>query len=149
MSPMRSLCLPALMLVAFVGCDSSSSTTAPAPSDSQKLPPYPGPGAKGPLKPEDAKPAEKKADAAPAKPLDVAGTKLSDGEIAEISKIESEADRKIALEQKLCPVSGEHLGSMDKPVKVMVKDQAVFVCCGGCKKDVETKPAEALAKLGK
>ncbi len=144
MRPTRKYRLAALMLAAaLVGCDSSTAPTT-APADSQKLPPYPS------GKPGEAKPADKKAaDAKPAKPLDVTGTKLSDDEIKEISKIEPEADRKIALEQKLCPVSGEHLGSMDKPVKVMLKDQAVFVCCGGCKKDAEAKPAEALAKLGK
>jgi hypothetical protein len=137
------------MLAAVVGCDSSSSTT-PAPAESQKLPPYPGPGAKGPLKPEDVKPEQKKAaDAKPAKPLDVAGTKLSDDEIKEISKIEPEAERKIALEQKLCPSSGDHLGSMETPVKVTIKGQTVFLCCAGCKKEAEAKPDEMLAKLGK
>jgi hypothetical protein len=142
MRPIRTHRLAVLMLAAaLVGCDSSPAP-APAPAGPQNTPSSPAaPG---------AKPAEtKSADAKPVKPLDVAGTKLSDDEIKEISKIEPENDRKIALEQKLCPISGDHLGSMETPVKVTLKDQAVFLCCAGCKKDAEAKPAEALAKLGK
>ncbi len=154
MNPIRTSWLPALALAAAIaGCDDSSTPPAgtPAPADTQKLPPYPGPGTKpGPLKPGEAPPAAKKsADATPAKPFDVAGAQLSDKQIAAIGKIEPEADRKIALEQKLCPMTGAHLGSMGKPVKVMLKDQAVFLCCDGCEDDAKAKPAEALAKLGK
>jgi hypothetical protein len=147
MSLTRTSRLAGLMLAAaLVGCDSSPSAT-PAPPGSKDMPNYPStPGAK----PGDATPSDKKAaDAKPAKPFDVAGTQLSDKEIAAISKIESEPDRKIALEQKLCPMTGAHLGSMGKPAKVMLKDQAVFLCCEGCEEDAKAKPAEALAKLGK
>jgi hypothetical protein len=140
MSPMRRSCLAVLMLTALIGCD---STPAPAPAE-------PGKVAPNPSQTGEAKPAEtKSAGATPVKALDVAGTKLSDDEIKEISKIEPEAERKIALEQKLCPSSGEHLGSMETPVKVTLKGQTVFLCCGGCKKEAEAKPDEMLAKLGK
>ena len=52
-------------------------------------------------------------------------------------------DRKLAASQKFCPVLTEsRLGSMGVPIKVMVKDQPVFVCCGGCTKQA-TKEADA------
>src|SRR5262245_11078447 len=46
-------------------------------------------------------------------------------------------DRKLAEEQKYCAVADtSRLGSMGAPVKIMVKEQPVFLCCGGCKKSV-------------
>jgi hypothetical protein len=112
MNPIRTAHWAALALAAaLVGCDSST-----APSSSPSSTPAPSPGGGPPPPGKAAKPAEgKKAEAAPAKPLDVAGTKLSDKEILAIEKIEPEGDRKIALEQKLCPMTGAHLGSMGKP----------------------------------
>jgi hypothetical protein len=145
MNPIRIARLAALALaVAFVGCDNP-----PAPTPSPAPAPGPGPNPT-PAPAPDAKPAEtKSAEAKAGKPLDIAGAKLNDDEIKEINKIEPEADRKVALEQKLCPVSGEHLGSMEVPIKLTLKGQTVYICCGGCKKEAEAKPDEALAKLGK
>ena len=140
MNPIRTSRWVTLALAAaLVGCDSAPS---PAP------PPTPAPGTGPAAKPAENKAAEVKP-AEPAKKLDIAGAKLLDEEIAEIKKIEPEADQKLAMEQKLCPVSGDHLGSMEKPIKVTLKGQTVFLCCGGCKKDAEAKPAETLAKLGR
>ncbi len=51
--------------------------------------------------------------------------------------------------QKLCPVTGEPLGSMGAPVRVAVGGRAVFVCCKGCTKPLLRSPAEYLAKLPK
>ena len=34
--------------------------------------------------------------------------------------------------QKICPVSGNPLGSMGTPTKVRVGDEEVFLCCQGC-----------------
>ncbi|HEY2157065.1 MAG TPA: hypothetical protein VGH33_15660, partial [Isosphaeraceae bacterium] len=78
----------------------------------------------------------------------IAGAKLSEKELANVNKLD-EADRKLALEQKLCPMSGAHLGAMGKPVKVTLKDQAVFLCCDSCEEDAKAKPDETLAKLGR
>ena len=130
--------------------DAAPAPTVP-PAERADYPKAPTkPGVQPPTKPAEAKPADTKSAAAkPAKSLDVAGTKLTDDEIKEISKIEPEADRKIALEQKLCPMSGDHLGSMEEPIKVTLKGQSVFLCCGGCKKGAEADPAGTLAKLGK
>jgi YHS domain-containing protein len=61
----------------------------------------------------------------------------------------SEADRALALKQKVCPVSGELLGSMGKPFKVTVKGQTFFLCCDGCQDDLKKDPDKYLAKLKK
>lgn len=64
-------------------------------------------------------------------------------------------DRKLAEEQKTCPVTGEALGSMGVPPKLTLKDQTVFLCCASCKKKAESDPdktlkavADAKAKSG-
>ncbi len=58
----------------------------------------------------------------------------------------SPADRKLAASQKFCPILTEsRLGSMGVPIKVMVKDQLVFVCCNGCTKQA-AKEADATLK---
>ncbi len=59
----------------------------------------------------------------------------------------SEADRALAVKQKLCPVSDEPLGSMGKPVKMEIKGRTVFLCCGGCEEDLKKDPDKYLAKL--
>ena len=59
----------------------------------------------------------------------------------------SAEDQVLADKQKVCPVGGEPLGSMGTPVKMMVGDRAVFLCCEGCRGAVESDPAKYLAKL--
>jgi|GEM_PF-677980 len=44
-----------------------------------------------------------------------------------------ESDRVRALAQKVCPVSGNALGSTGTPQKVRVGELDVFLCCEGCK----------------
>src|SRR5205085_434526 len=44
----------------------------------------------------------------------------------------STADRALAIEQKLCPVTGKPLGSMGTPPRVVVAGKTVFLCCKGC-----------------
>lgn len=41
---------------------------------------------------------------------------------------------------KTCPVSGEKLGEMGKPVVFTYKDQEVKLCCKSCKKDFDKTP---------
>lgn len=43
-----------------------------------------------------------------------------------------------------CPVSGEKLGEMGKPVTFTCQDQEVKLCCKGCKKDFDKDPAKYL-----
>jgi hypothetical protein len=61
----------------------------------------------------------------------------------------STEDRALAVKQKICPVSGEKLGSMGAPKKVDVKGRAVFICCDGCREQLLAKPDEYLAKIDK
>lgn len=73
------------------------------------------------------------------------------GEEAEIrdnlAKLSPE-DRKLAEAQKFCVVQDKNrLGSMGKPIKVMVKDQPVFLCCEHCRKKALADPDKTLAKV--
>jgi hypothetical protein len=59
-------------------------------------------------------------------------------------------DRKLAQEQKYCAVQSEsRLGSMSKPVKVMIEDQPVFLCCKHCEKHAKADPDKTLATVKK
>jgi hypothetical protein len=76
-------------------------------------------------------------------------TAAESGELAELP----EADRELAAAQRICPVSGEPLGSMGTPIKITVGDRSLFVCCSGCEEEARknfdqlyvkaTSPAEA------
>lgn len=57
------------------------------------------------------------------------------------------ADRPLALQQKICPVTDKPLGSMGTPGKVQVEGATVFVCCEGCGPAIEANPKKYLAKL--
>ena len=59
----------------------------------------------------------------------------------------SAADRPLAEAQKLCPISGKPLGSMDVPTKVMLQGEPVFLCCDGCDGRATADPAKTLEKL--
>lgn len=48
-----------------------------------------------------------------------------------------------------CVVSNEKLGSMGKPVDLVVGNRLLRLCCGGCKKAVLSNPQKYLAKLDK
>jgi hypothetical protein len=56
-------------------------------------------------------------------------------------------DATLAAAQQVCPVSGEPLGSMGKPIKVELQGEAVFICCEGCEETLKANPDEYLAKL--
>ena len=59
----------------------------------------------------------------------------------------SEEDRKSAMKQHFCPVSGEMLGTMGEPEKVEVQGKQVWICCDGCKDKLLADPDKYLAKL--
>lgn len=67
--------------------------------------------------------------------------------LAAAKEANKETDKKLIEKQKICPVTGEPLGSMGKPVKVVVKNQTVFLCCAGCKKKLLADPDKYLKKL--
>jgi len=59
-------------------------------------------------------------------------------------------DRQLAESQKYCPVMPEVLlGEMGPPVKTMLDDHAVMVCCKGCAKAAEKDPQATLSALAK
>jgi Cu(I)/Ag(I) efflux system membrane fusion protein len=96
--------------------------------------------------PETIKPA------APAKTDEVmnAPGKGADAKIqAALAKLSVE-DRKLAESQNLCPVlETSRLGSMGKPVKIMVDGKPVFLCCEACREDALANPKETLDKINK
>jgi RND family efflux transporter MFP subunit len=59
----------------------------------------------------------------------------------------SPADRALAETQGVCPITGEPLGSMGKPSKVLANGLTIFTCCKGCDKDVLADPEAARKKL--
>jgi hypothetical protein len=61
----------------------------------------------------------------------------------------SDADRKAAVAQKLCPVTEERLGSMGLPIKVVADDQSFFICCESCKDDAMDRFDELYVKAHK
>lgn len=60
----------------------------------------------------------------------------------------SEDDTMIAR-QKLCPVTDEPLGSMGRPVKLIVDGRPVFVCCKGCEGELRSDAKKYMAKVPK
>jgi membrane fusion protein, copper/silver efflux system len=58
------------------------------------------------------------------------------------------ADRVLAETQKFCPVlEGSRLGSMGKPIKLVLNGQPVFVCCKSCVKEAQEDPAKILRRV--
>jgi len=60
-----------------------------------------------------------------------------------------ESDRPRIARQQVCPVTGGRLGSMGTPVKVLVGDQPLYLCCKGCVGKVAENPDRYLAKAAK
>lgn len=54
------------------------------------------------------------------------------------------SEQRAALRQKTCPVNGEPLGSMGKPIRVDVAGRSVYVCCAGCVNAVRRNPQKYL-----
>ena len=56
-------------------------------------------------------------------------------------------DRRIAEAQRTCPIRGTRLGSMGRPLKVLLKDQPVFLCCPDCEGDAKADTDKTLATV--
>jgi multidrug efflux pump subunit AcrA (membrane-fusion protein) len=65
---------------------------------------------------------------------------------AALAKLSPE-DRRLAEVQRRCPNTGKRLGSMGKPVMVMIQNQPVFLCCAGCEDEVREHPDQTLDKV--
>ena len=91
--------------------------------------------------------------AKPTAPATGAAPKAPSGEDAKIQAAInelSEEDRELAKAQKFCAVAATgRLGSMGKPVKIMVEGKPVFLCCEGCESEALKNPEETLAKVEK
>jgi Cu(I)/Ag(I) efflux system membrane fusion protein len=74
------------------------------------------------------------------------GKALSEEDQRNIAKL-AVGDREQALAQRLCPVSGEPLGSMGVPIKVVLKGHPTFLCCKGCENQAKSNPDRFLNKL--
>ena len=61
----------------------------------------------------------------------------------------SPADADAARQQQTCPVSGELLGSMGAPQKVIVKEHDVWICCAACEGELKENADEYLSQLNK
>jgi hypothetical protein len=73
--------------------------------------------------------------------------KESDEVTTERAKLSPE-DRALVEAQEWCVVStDERLGSMGPPIKLLIKEQPVFICCKGCKRKAEADPDHTLAKV--
>jgi YHS domain-containing protein len=46
-----------------------------------------------------------------------------------------------------CPVSGNKLGEMGKPLVFVYQGQEVKLCCGGCKSTFDKDPAKYIKKI--
>jgi YHS domain-containing protein len=49
--------------------------------------------------------------------------------------------------QKLCPVTGEELGSMGPPIPVTIGSQTIYVCCQACVNAVKRSPDEFIRRV--
>ncbi len=59
----------------------------------------------------------------------------------------SSTDRKLAEDQRVCPVTMVPLGSMGVPPKVEVEGRTVFLCCEGCREALLEESTKYLAML--
>jgi hypothetical protein len=52
----------------------------------------------------------------------------------------AEADRPGVERQQVCPVTRARLGSMGEPIKVLLKERPLYLCCEGCVAKVRENP---------
>jgi hypothetical protein len=66
---------------------------------------------------------------------------------AALAKLTPE-DRRLAEAQRFCAIQqGSRLGSMDVPVKIMIRGQPVFLCCEGCEREALANPERTLTTV--
>jgi Cu(I)/Ag(I) efflux system membrane fusion protein len=98
---------------------------------------------------EELKAMRKRSPGKESKPLSPAtdrrGAKDAKAKTA-LAKLSAE-DRRLAEEQGFCPQTGEPLGSMGVPIKVMLEGQPVFLCCKNCVDETRAHADQALATV--
>jgi hypothetical protein len=95
---------------------------------------------------------QKKALASPEKTLAAAQSlkeKVAAEAEVQASLVElSPEDRELAAAQGFCAIATKsRLGGMGAPIKVLVNNQPVFVCCKGCSKKALAEPEKTLAAV--
>jgi Cu(I)/Ag(I) efflux system membrane fusion protein len=59
----------------------------------------------------------------------------------------SRVDQRLAEAQGYCPIlQSNRLGTMGLPVKILLKDQPVFLCCKACMRQAQAQPDRTLAR---
>jgi hypothetical protein len=106
------------------------------------------PAPKAKIEPASTPKPEPQAKAAPTETKPAAVDAEEEAEIkTNLAKLDPD-DRKLAEAQRFCAIDDEHrLGAMGKPLKLMIKDKPVFLCCGGCRKQALAEPDKTLAKV--
>ncbi len=84
----------------------------------------------------------KKVAAAPSQPKATAPVRKISVTMATLTK----ADQAGITRQKVCAVSGGRLGGMGTPIKVLIGEQPVYLCCKGCFGKVQKDPRFYLNK---
>lgn len=83
-----------------------------------------------------------------ARAKDKTGGEFSDLILSHLNNL-APSDRELALHQEVCPITGEALGSMGVPVKIMVLGEPVFLCCRGCESEAVAHPDQTLTTVRK
>lgn len=77
----------------------------------------------------------------------VIATDTREARIAAALEQLSPEDRVLAAEQQICPVAMMALGSMGPPIRVLVGQRPVLICCEGCRGALLKDPAGCLKNL--
>ena len=71
-----------------------------------------------------------------------------DAKIAAVLAALPPADRELVEKQGFCPILSEsRLGSMGKPIKLLLDGETVFICCAGCKTQAEANPKKTADRV--
>lgn len=54
-------------------------------------------------------------------------------------------DRRLAESQGYCAVTSEPLGEMGPPLKLILNERSVWICCSGCAKKARANPPKTIA----
>lgn len=72
---------------------------------------------------------------------------LNDWKIQQELKRLSPGERDLAQHQRICPVTEAELGSMGRPIKIMINGRPVFICCESCGRPLLKKPEKYLPRI--
>ncbi len=126
----------ACLLLTLPGCENPAQEPPTTPTVGDDAADVPEPMTDEPMEGDSA---GENADAATTEPT-------AEGDEQAFASL-TDPQRQAIKEQKVCPVSGQPLGSMGTPKAVEVKDRTVWICCNACRDKLEANPDKYLAKL--